>query len=257
MHEGRSETARSGIGPLAAAAGLVRTARNIAVLTGAGVSAESGVPTFRGAGGLWRGRRAEDLATPLAFRRDPEQVWDFYRWRMERLDGVEPNAGHFALAALGRWAERFWLITQNVDGLHTAAGSREVIELHGSLRTARCRTCPYRCPMLEASTSPLPECPRCGDLLRPAVVWFGEALPEDALAAAGQAIAGCSLMLVVGTSGVVEPASSFAALARRRGARIVEINLEPTPISRAANVSIFGRSGEILPDLVGLVTRGS
>ncbi len=237
----------------AEAARLLADASHVAVLSGAGVSAESGVPTFRGAGGLWEGHRAEDLATRGAFQRDPEMVWRFYRWRLGVLEGVKPNPGHFALAELERRSERFWLITQNVDGLHREAGSRNVVELHGSIRRARCSSCSWACPMkdldFEANRG-LPECPSCGKLLRPAVVWFGEALPGEALSVAHEAIGDCDLMLVVGTSGVVEPAASFAGWARSHGAGVVEVNLEPTPISRVADVSLFGRSGEILPLLV-------
>jgi len=236
---------------LAAAADLLSDASRIAVMTGAGISAESGVPTFRGAGGFWRGRSAMDLATPQAFNRDPEDVWKFYRYRIDGLSRVEPNAGHRALVSLERRCERFWLITQNVDGLHHAAGSERVIELHGTLAEVRCRVCAYRCPSSDLPDDPVPSCPSCGDLLRPAVVWFGEDLPRAALAEADEAMAHCEVMLVVGTSGLVEPAASFARWARSRGASIVEVNLETTPISSVADVSVFGPAGEVLPRIVG------
>jgi NAD-dependent deacetylase len=191
-----------------------------------------------------------ELATPGAFARDPAHVWEFYRFRIGGLRGVEPNEGHRALARLERRCDRFWLITQNVDGLHRAAGSRAVIELHGTLAEARCRACTYRCPSEELSAEPVPACPRCGDIMRPAVVWFGENLPGAAMAAADEAIRECEAMLVVGTSGVVEPAASFARWAASRGARIIEVNLEPTPISRVADVSLLGGAGALLPLLV-------
>ena len=237
------------------AAQILSHATRVAVLTGAGISAESGVPTFRGEGGFWRGQSAMELATPEAFRRDPEGVWEFYRFRISGLEDVVPNDGHRALADLESRSDRFWLITQNVDGLHRAAGSRNVIELHGTLDTARCQACSYRCPSAELPDQPVPACPICGNRLRPAVVWFGESLPDEALARAEEAIGACELMLVVGTSGVVQPASSFARWARSRGARVVEVNLESTPISDVADVSLFGPAGVVLPRLVDMATR--
>jgi NAD-dependent deacetylase len=194
-----------------------------------------------------------ELATPEAFRRDPEGVWEFYRFRIAGLENVLPNDGHRALADLESRSDRFWLITQNVDGLHRAAGSQNVIELHGTLDSARCQACSYRCPSSELPDEPVPACPRCGNRLRPAVVWFGESLPEEALARAEEAIGNCEAMLVVGTSGVVQPASSFARWARSRGARVVEINLESTPISDEADVSVFGPAGVVLPRLVDMM----
>ncbi|MBT8479261.1 MAG: NAD-dependent deacylase [Gemmatimonadetes bacterium] len=239
-----------------AAADILAGVTGIAVLTGAGVSAESGVPTFRGAGGFWKGRSAMDLATPQAFRRDPEGVWEFYRFRIAGLAEVVPNAGHRALADLEDLFERFWLITQNVDGLHRAAGSRNVIELHGSLQEAHCQSCSYRCSSRDLPAQPVPICPQCGGQLRPTVVWFGESLPGPALADSEEAIRQCDVMIVVGTSGVVEPAASFARWARSRGARIVEINLESTPISEVADISLFGPAGVTLPRLVHRIRRG-
>lgn len=232
------------------AAEMLSRATRVAVLTGAGISAESGVPTFRGSGGFWQGRSAMDLATPHAFQRDPGGVWEFYRFRMAGLQEVGPNHGHRALVELERKCEGFWLITQNVDGLHQAAGSRNVIELHGSLRRVRCRVCSYTCASRDLPGEPIPTCPRCGDYLRPAVVWFGENLPGAAMASAEEAIRECGVMLVVGTSGVVEPAASFARWAASRGAGIIEVNLESTPISDVADVSLLGPAGVLLPLLV-------
>lgn len=233
---------------------LIASSRSIAVLTGAGISAESGVPTFRGEGGLWRGQRAESLATPGAFARNPAEVWEFYHARVEGLRGIEPNAGHRALTVLEARCERFWLLTQNVDGLHRAAGSRNPIELHGTIRIARCQSC--RCEFdIEAvlagwTPGDVPACTACEGLLRPAVVWFGEALPVPALQAADQAIRSCDAMLVVGTSGVVQPAASFAYGASSRGAKVIEVNPEETPISEIADVALRGPAAVELPFLL-------
>lgn len=235
---------------LRVASGLLARAARVAVLTGAGISAESGVPTFRGAGGFWRGRSALELATPQAFARDPEGVWAFYRFRIAGLEEVSPNDGHRALAALQSRFERFWLITQNVDGLHQAAGSRSVIEIHGSLSRTRCRVCSYSCASRDLPREAAPACPRCGDHLRPDVVWFGENLPSSQMASVEEALRECEVMLVVGTSGVVEPAASFARWAASRGAGVIEVNLEPTPISDFADVSLLGPAGVVLPRLV-------
>jgi len=237
-------------GDIRAASELLAGAARIAVLTGAGISAESGVPTFRGAGGFWRGRSALDLATPQAFARDPERVWDFYRFRIAGLERVEPNEGHRALARLEERCERFWLITQNVDGLHRAAGSRNVVELHGNLARSRCVACDYACASRDLPDAPVPICPVCGSRLRPAVVWFGEMLPRAELARTEEAVRECDVMLVVGTSGVVEPAASLARRASSRGAGVVEVNLEPTPLTPVADVTVLGRAGIVLPLLV-------
>ena len=230
---------------------LIASSRFIAVLTGAGISAESGVPTFRGAGGLWRGQTAESLATPVAFNRNPAEVWEFYHARFVGLRGVEPNDGHSALAALEARCERFWLLTQNVDGLHRDAGSRNPIELHGTIRIARCQPCGRECSIESAlhgwTPGDIPACDACGGSLRPAVVWFGESLPVAALQAADEAIRSCDAILVVGTSGVVQPAASFAFSARSRGAIVIEVNPEETPISEIANVVLRGPAAVELP----------
>lgn len=235
---------------LNSAISLLRGSKRPAVLCGAGISAESGIPTFRDKDGLWEGRRPEEVATPQAFHRDPRDVWNFYRWRVRSLAGVSPNPGHYALATLEERSEQFWLITQNVDGLHKLAGSRNIIEIHGTIREARCRSCSFRCDIQNVIDDELPTCPECHDLTRPAVVWFGEMLPTDALTRAQEGITQCDLMLVVGTSGVVEPAASFAHWAKDHGARVIEINVQATPISEIADVSVFGKSGKVLPKLV-------
>ncbi|MCH8964153.1 MAG: NAD-dependent deacylase [Planctomycetes bacterium] len=231
---------------------------SVCCLTGAGVSAESGVPTFRGQGGLWQGRRAEDLATPQAFQRDPEGVWEFYNHRREKLLDCKPNAGHTAIAALEAVFDDWTLITQNVDGLHRQAGSKNIVELHGNIWTTRCTVCRQEIDHFGDKLSRRPACDDCGGLLRPGVVWFGEMLPPDALKAAQEAVGRCQAMLVVGTSSVVEPAASMAGWARAHGALVVEINLERTPLSEQADECLYGKAGEILPRLVSaLMARKS
>ncbi|MHC1729338.1 MAG: NAD-dependent deacetylase [Syntrophobacteraceae bacterium] len=225
-------------------------AKHVAVLTGAGISAESGVPTFRGDGGLWKQFRAVDLATPEAFSRDPRLVWEFYNWRRELVAPLDPNPGHFALAEIERRAPRFTLITQNIDGLHKKAGSGHILELHGNLWWVRCTACEA---LTEDRRVPLPEmpaCASCGSLLRPHVVWFGESLDPQVLQAAYEAIQTCDLMLVIGTSGTVQPAASMGIEAKRNGATVAEINLDPTPYTDIYQISITGKSGEILPQLL-------
>ena len=229
---------------------LLAGARSIAVLTGAGISAESGVPTFRGPGGLWRQYRPEDLATPEAFENDPRLVWEWYDWRRGLIADARPNPGHAALAELERRAPGFTLITQNVDGLHVLAGSRAVLEIHGSLWRTRCLGCGGVREERARTLAPLPPRCGCGGLLRPDVVWFGEALPEDLLRRSFAALGACDLLLVVGTSGLVQPAASFADAALARGVPVVEINLDPTPLSGRATVSLQGRSGDLLPQLI-------
>lgn len=220
------------------------------MLTGAGVSAESGVPTFRGAGGLWRQFRAEDLATPEAFARDPRLVWEWYDWRRQKIAPCRPNPAHQALAALEARTADFLLITQNIDDLHRQAGSRRMVELHGNIWRARC--------VREGAVSELPEVPLreipprcpCGALWRPDVVWFGEALPPGALEQAMRAAESCEVFLVVGTSALVQPAASLPVMAKGGGAAVIEINPEPTPISHMVDASLQGKAGEILPLLL-------
>ena len=229
--------------------------RSLAVLTGAGVSAESGVPTFRGEGGLWRSYRSEELATPQAFRRDPELVWQWYDWRRELISACQPNEAHVTLAEMERVAEAgaagpyFVLITQDVDGLHRLAGSRNVLELHGNIWRQRCtRGC--RAPWTDRRV-PLPEippsCPECGALARPDVVWFGEPLPGSVLEAALAAARRCQLLLVVGTSALVQPAASLPLLALDAGAHVIEINPQPTPLSDAVQEVIRQPAAVALP----------
>ncbi|MGE0815080.1 MAG: NAD-dependent deacetylase [Vicinamibacterales bacterium] len=244
--------------PLAAAAAVVagrlRTAARITVLTGAGVSAASGVPTFRGHDGLWRRHRPEDLATPEAFARDPALVWEWYGWRRERIRACLPNAGHAVLAAwAARWAG-LTLATQNVDGLHERAGTPDVLRLHGSLWHVRCGDACRRgrAPRpFDGVIRPdaLPRCPFCGALDRPAVVWFGEPLDREILDRAAEAAAGSDVFLAVGTSAVVFPAAGLIPLAREGGAFVVEVNPDGSAFSDDADVAIRGGAEEVLPRL--------
>jgi len=238
--------------PIETARDIVRRADAVAVLTGAGISHESGVPTFRGADGLWRSHRAQDPATPDAFARDPKLVWEWYDWRRGLIAPLEPNPGHLALA---RWEPEvgdFSLITQNVDGLHAKAGSRALAELHGNLWWIRCTACSRMREDRRASLPELPPvCDACGALERPHVVWFGESLDSAVLEGAAQAAARCDVMLVVGTSGVVQPAAGLASVAARSGAKVIEVNVERTPLSDIVDVTVLGKSGEVLPDLLG------
>ncbi len=229
----------------------LKQARRVAVLTGAGVSAESGVPTFRGVEGLWRQYRAEDLATPEAFSRDPKLVWEWYDWRRQLIAKCQPNPAPHAIAFLERQAQKFLLITQNVDGLHRLAGSVRMVELHGNLWRVRCLQEGKITENLDVPLQSIaPRC-ECGSLLRPDVVWFGEALPSEALQQAFEAAESCDVFLVVGTSAVVQPAASLPMVARNKGAYVVEVNLEPTPLTSIAHESHHGKAVEILPRLLG------
>lgn len=222
----------------------------VAVLTGAGISQESGVPVFRGPGGLWRQHRPENLATPEAFSRDPALVWEWYNWRRSRVAQTRPNPGHLALAELEQRIAGLVLITQNVDGLHDRAGSRRILKLHGDLWAVRCLDCGAEGISTDVPLEAIPPRCGCGGLLRPGVVWFGEALPADILQKAMQASGQANLFLVVGTSAVVQPAASLPLLAKRNGARVVEVNPEETPISSIVDVSLRGKSGDLLPLLL-------
>ncbi|MCH6552712.1 MAG: NAD-dependent deacetylase [Candidatus Acidiferrales bacterium] len=230
--------------------GWLAEAERVVVLTGAGISAESGVPTFRGAGGLWRQHRPEDLATPEAFARGPRLVWEWYDWRRARVAKAEPNPGHLALAQLERRVPDFTLITQNVDGLHQRAGSRRVLKLHGDIWTLHCLGCGLEETNHDVPLREIPPRCSCGGLFRPGVVWFGEALPADVLRHAMEAAAHAQVFLVVGTSAVVQPAASLPLLAQQNGAKLVEINLEETPLSAQADASFWGKAGELLPRLL-------
>jgi NAD-dependent deacetylase len=231
-------------------ASRIKGARRLTIMTGAGVSAASGIPTFRGPQGLWRQFRPEDLATPEAFARDPQVVWEWYAWRREQIAACQPNAAHEVIA---HWAKEVgaFVITQNVDDLHLRAGTPSLIRLHGSIWELSCASrCaagarPWRDERVPLSPCP-PRCPHCGGLARPAVVWFGESLDHATLDAALQATA-CDVFLTVGTSSVVYPAAGLVHEAQRRGAFTAEINLEATPASSAVDLAIQGAAEQILP----------
>ncbi len=221
------------------------------VLTGAGVSAESDVPTFRGQEGVWRNRNPMELATPEAFFQEPELVWEFYDWRRQKLAAAKPNPAHRALAALQAMLPVFTLATQNVDGLHQAAGNQSVLELHGSIWTVRCSVCGVEREDRAPKLGPRPLCAECGQgLLRPGVVWFGETLPGPAWDMALQAAKSCETMLSVGTSAAVQPASSLVLAAKAAGAVCIEVNPEETSNSDLMDHTLRGLAGDILPQLV-------
>lgn len=235
----------------------MRSAEKLAVLTGAGISAESGVPTFRDAQtGLWRRYRAEDLATPQAFLREPRLVWEWYAWRRELIRDARPNPGHLALVEMEKHAPAFTLITQNVDGLHQLAGSggrTKLIELHGNIQRTKCYDENKVVETWQETGAVPPRCPACGGMLRPDVVWFGEALPEDALQSAREASGNCDIFFSIGTSSLVQPAASLPYLALDHGALVVEINPTETPLSSQATYTLHGAAGEVLPGLVQAV----
>lgn len=243
---------------------LLAGAERVVVLTGAGVSAESGVPTFRGEDGLWKEHRPEELANPTAFRRDPRLVWEWYGWRRRKVSGCEPNAAHLSLARLALARDGVHIVTQNVDALHTdaahrAAGDRDPgpalpLELHGSLFRARCTSCFRESEHAEevdaSSRESLPRCVACGGLLRPDVVWFGESLAPRVLEAASRLSREADACLVVGTSAVVEPAASLPRNTRGHGGAVVEVNPEETPLTALADVTLRAPAGRVVPSLV-------
>jgi NAD-dependent deacetylase len=228
----------------------LKKADRVAVLTGAGISAESGVPTFRGDGGLWQNYRATDLATPEAFARDPELVWQFYNWRRDLISKITYNPGHKALVDMEHRIPHFTLITQNVDGLHLLAGSQNLLEIHGNLWKVRCTKCQKIALDRSPDLGDSPKCKSCGGLLRPNVIWFGEALDPHLLNQAIDASRKSQVMLVIGTSSVVQPAASLALEATSGGAIVAEINLETTPHSHLMDFSLLGKAGEIVPKLL-------
>jgi len=241
---------------------LIKHSKYVIAFTGAGISAESGIPTFRGPNGLWRRFRAEDLATPEAFARNPVLVWEWYKWRMEILSRARPNAAHIALARMEAAGILKAVITQNVDGLHTSAGSRNVIELHGNIWRVKCcnTACSFKSLLSKPPERVPPKCPRCGSLLRPDVVWFGEPLPPEAWEKAVTEASRADLVIVIGTSGVVMPAALIPTVVKDKGGRIVEINISESAITPIADVFTRCRASEVLPKIIeglGLTTRNT
>jgi NAD-dependent deacetylase len=236
--------------PLHEAQSRIASAQAVTILTGAGISADSGVPTFRGTNGLWRNFRAEELATPEAFERDPRLVWEWYNWRRELIATKQPNDAHRAVASLESRVNDFWLITQNVDGLHRQAGSTKLSEIHGNIWMVRCTACAAVTENHQVPLPLLPHCGQCGGLLRPHIVWFGESLHEENLARCANQLQACDVLLVIGTSGVVYPAAGFAAIAKEAGAYVIEVNLDPTPQSDLVDIALRGRAKDVIPLLL-------
>ena len=233
------------------AAKALADATSVVVFTGAGVSAESGVPTFRDSDGLWAGHAIEAVATPGGYARDPALVWGFYNARRANVAAVEPNPAHDAIAELERLTSNVTVVTQNVDGLHQRSGSTTVLELHGRLSTTRCIGCGAVEERGLVDLGTAPQCPQCGSKLRPNVVWFGEELPQEIWRGAKAAVAGCDVLLVVGTSAVVYPAAGLIQLAKsRESATIIECNLTPTGSSHHADIGLYGPAGVLLPQVL-------
>jgi len=222
----------------------------VAVLTGAGISAESGIPTFRGPDGLWKQYQPEDLATPEAFARDPKLVWEWYNWRREKIAPALPNPAHKALVQLEIKMRSFTLVTQNVDGLHDRAGSGRVLKLHGDIWRLRCTVCGANWPDRRVPLPKIPPHCQCGGLARPGVVWFGEPLPEGMMKEAEHAAASAQVFLVIGTSANVYPAASLIPYTKQAGAKVIEINTEDTPYTAVVDCALRGPAGELLPRLL-------
>lgn len=231
---------------VANAASAIRKAKHLIALTGAGISKESNIPTFRGADGLWKEYNAMDLATPQAFQNNPSLVWDWYTWRQGLIGECKPNPAHDVLAKWEREGRLKTLITQNVDGLHRRAGSSNVLEVHGNLWALKCSVCPHR-DRLTQPASGIPICPACGANLRPDVVWFGEQLDSVIMTTVYEALELADVCLVIGTSALVQPAASFPLVVRQHGGTLIEINVEQTPLSGLVDVSLLGKAGEMLP----------
>ena len=229
----------------------LKASQRVAALTGAGISAESGVPTFREAQtGLWSRYDPSQLATPEAFHRDPQLVWEWYSWRRQLISQAQPNPGHFALVELETYFSQFTLITQNVDGLHRLAGSRSTIELHGDISRTKCSEEGILISEWSETGEIPPRCPRCGGLLRPDVIWFGESLPEGAIQTAIQIASNCQIFFSIGTSALVEPAASLPFLAMQNGAQVIEVNIDQTPLTPSADWRFAAPAGQVLPALV-------
>ena len=241
--------------PIELVADALLKSKYLIALTGAGISAESGIPTFRGKNGLWRKFRAEDLATPEAFSRNPKLVWEWYSWRISMILKADPNPAHYALAILEDMGILKAIITQNVDDLHERAGTKNLIKIHGDILTARCTSCRYTKKLDSPPNELPPKCPNCGSLLRPGVVWFGEPLPKKELDATFINASKADGILVVGTSGVVYPAASIPLIVKERGGFVVEVNIKPSNITQIADFFIQGKAGEILPRLIQIINN--
>ncbi|MGL4611474.1 MAG: SIR2 family NAD-dependent protein deacylase [Trueperaceae bacterium] len=228
----------------------LQNANTIAVLTGAGISAASGIPTFRGGDGLWKNYRAEDLATPEAYATHPLLVWEWYKMRFETVAKAKPNAAHHALAELAK-TKSLTLVTQNVDGLHERGGSSGVLELHGNITQSRCERCKHLDDLQVGFDIP-PRCSRCAARARPNVVWFGETLPQSIFQKAVHAFTTCDVAMIIGTSAVVEPAASLGRLAKGQGAFVIEINPTETPLSFVVDVSLRKSASEGLREVLGV-----
>ncbi len=230
---------------------LIKNSKKITVITGAGISAESGVPTFRGKNGLWKNYKPEELATPFAFEKNPALVWEWYNWRRELISKCKPNSAHYFIAKLEKIKNEFLLITQNVDGLHRRAGSKKLIEIHGCIWKVKCTKCKFIEENWDVPIIYPPLCPNCNSLLRPAVIWFGESLNYSDIETSLYSIENSDLLIVIGTSGVVQPVASFPFQGKQRNPKlkIVEINLDKTPITKIANIFIKTKSGEFLKEI--------
>jgi len=232
----------------------LKDATTVAVLTGAGISAESGVPTFRGEQGLWKNFKPEELANFNAFIKNPKLVWEWYNFRKNLISKVEPNPGHHALVQMENFFQDFFLITQNVDNLHRLAGNKRIYELHGNIMRNRCVDCNKQWNDILINGDNLPYCD-CGGLIRPDVVWFGESLPEKELTKSFEVAERADVFFSIGTSAVVQPAASLPLESKRAGAYVIEINYEPTVITDYVDESIIGKSGEILPKLMTQIIK--
>ena len=231
---------------------ILRESSLVVALTGAGVSAESGIPTFRGEGGLWRNFSPQELATPHAFSKNPKLVWEWYNWRRSIIKRAKPNPAHTTIAELEKMFGSFTLITQNIDGLHRKAGSKNIIEFHGNIWKERCTSCSFTREnerIYDESELP-PRCEKCEGIMRPSVVWFGEPIPEEVIRKSEKAVLECDTFISIGTSSVVYPAAGFIEYAVSHNKRTIEINLERTPMSDIVDVSIQGKAGEILPKIL-------
>lgn len=233
---------------------IIKKDKRCVVLTGSGVSAESGIPTFRGEQGLWKQYRPEELATPWAFQRNPQLVWEWYNWRRSIIGKAEPNPAHYVIAEMGKFFDDFMLITQNIDGLHRKAGNKNILELHGNIWENKCFSCGKR--FGEITSEKLKKC-ECGGYIRPNVVWFGENLDREIIEEAFLKSREAEIVFVMGTSGVVQPAASLPYVAKENGAFIIEINLEKTPVSSISDEFIPGKAGEVMEEMRKLFLNGS